>query len=425
MAKSAKKAPIPSGQAAIGAGRHRPLVLTIAAIVLIKVVVFSAAWIGARDRLDVQNYLGNFHHYRENPAETQGGSRSLAESLSAADAQWYTSIAAQGYPGREEFSDAGCRDLLKQTTRCENYLAWAFFPLWPLTIRLFLPLFPDPFLAGFLASNLLSLAAAALLFLYLRHHYKETTAIAAVVLLFASPFALFFETPFTESLFLFLVACLFLSCEKRVWPLAGLSLALLSVTRPNGIAAGIVPLVYIIGEIVRTRKLVWKDMLRWCWCALPLIPYGAWLAFNHAKTGDGLFFYSVQKRWFSGGLGLENLWNNLALVSQFGDLPWHSFHLSRIDVLTMVVSLALLLLGFRRLRPAETAYAAVVLLVPLISKDLMSFSRFALHAWPLFLTIGLFIAWPARRWLLCVLLAASLIAQIALTLRFVSWQWVA
>jgi hypothetical protein len=91
-------------------------------------------------------------------------------------------------------------------------------------------------------------------------------------------------------------------------------------------------------------------------------------------------------------------------------------------VLVMAVSLIILAAGVRRLKLHESAYAASILIVPLISKDLMSYSRYAITAWPLFLIIA---SWLCdRKRLMATILALSLIVQLFLTVRLVNWDWV-
>jgi hypothetical protein len=88
----------------------------------------------------------------------------------------------------------------------------------------------------------------------------------------------------------------------------------------------------------------------------------------------------------------------------------------------MTLSIIILMVGMRRLRITETAYAAVILFIPLISKDLMSYSRYAITAWPLFLLIALWLS--NRKWLVIMILAFSIIAQLFLTIRLINWDWV-
>jgi hypothetical protein len=280
----------------------------------------------------------------------------------------------------------------------------------------------DAFAAGFFAANILSLAAAVILFLYLRSGHDEATSLIAVLLLCASPFSVFLDAPFTESLFLCLVAGMFLAIEKRLWLAVGICFALLSVTRPNGILIAIVPLAFLANDIIQGRCLSWRKASKILWLGPALLPYIAWIWYNNAKTGDPLFYYNIQQRWYSGDSLIGNFFLNLGSLFRFSELQWHAFHSSRIDVIVMTLSIIILMVGMRRLRITETAYAAVILFIPLIAKDLMSYSRYAITAWPLFLLIALWLS--NRKWLVIMILALSIIAQLFLTIRLTNWDWV-
>ena len=71
-----------------------------------------------------------------------------------------------------------------------------------------------------------------------------------------------------------------------------------------------------------------------------------------------------------------------------------------------------------------TVYAATVLFVPLLTKDLMSFSRYAVTAWPVFLVLVLRIPAHHHRWALPTLTLLLLAGRLTMTYRFVNWQWV-
>jgi hypothetical protein len=403
---------------------HGSLVVLLTVLAVIKLLVFLIALVAARiTELDRVSYLSNYHHLRA-ISRFAGGAGGVSELFAAADAQWYAWIAERGYPSARDFLSAECTSRPKLIDQCQNYLSWAFFPLWPIVIHLLRPLLANSFAAGLIAANIFDLCAAIVLFTYLKNGYGKRTAVITVVLLHASPFAVFLDAPYTESLFLFLVSSVFLATQRRAWSLAGLCLGLAAVARPNGVFVTIVPLSQLAHEALRERQFTGRDVLAWIGLGLGLVPYAGWMLFNRIKTGDPFFFFRVQRFWFAGAAGLENALHNLGAVFRLGELRWHDFHSSRIDVIVMIISIFLLLSGIRSLRASETAYAVTMLLVPLVAKDLMSYSRFALLAWPLFLSLALALRGRARNWLLGAILAAFLVGQLTLTVRFVNWQWI-
>ena len=74
--------------------------------------------------------------------------------------------------------------------------------------------------------------------------------------------------------------------------------------------------------------------------------------------------------------------------------------------------------------PHYWAYAVAMLLIPLLTKDLMSFSRYALLAWPVFYVPVVLVREQSRSWVLGVISALLLVFQMGNMAAFVNWHWV-
>ncbi len=146
----------------------------------------------------------------------------LAAPVARWDSAWYLVIAHFGY--RPELSAYGTasRD--------------AFFPLYPLGLRLLSDLGPQPVFAGVL----FSLAAFALA-LYFVHRLTALelgggkAARLAVFLTAFAPMAFFFSAVYSESLYLALSAGLFWCARQGRWLRVGLLGALAAATRSTGV----------------------------------------------------------------------------------------------------------------------------------------------------------------------------------------------
>ena len=92
-----------------------------------------------------------------------------------------------------------------------------------------------------------------------------------------------------------------------------------------------------------------------------------------------------------------------------------------------MVVVALIALGWRRLPWAYTAYSIAAIAVPLasptVSQPLKSLPRFALVAFPLFVSAALLS--DRRRWLRWTIIVLSGVALLILTGLFMTDQWVA
>ena len=117
------------------------------------------------------------------------------------DAGWYLSIAQHGYAHR--YSEA-------------------FFPLYPLAMRLVAGSGLGYTLAGVTLSVACFVAAAMLLYWLTADALGPRTALWTVVFLSIAPTSFFFQAVYTESLFLLLSVALFSFAQRRMWLLAGI-----------------------------------------------------------------------------------------------------------------------------------------------------------------------------------------------------------
>lgn len=421
--------------------RFGPLLAVLAAIQV--AVLVAGARAAATTPLDRARYRDNYHHHRLIGRYERPPRADFFELWVAADAQWYLAIAADGYPRPAEVAPPSPRPPpIRMIAETDTLLKYAWFPLWPWTLRL--AALPGLRLeaAGFLAANALALAAMLLLFTLLERRHDHRTAFWSVVLLFASPFALFLRMPFSESLFLLLGIVTCLLVERRRWALAALAIGLAMITRATGLAYAVVPVVALAQEAWNRRRApgntesaggpggtpAWRALLPLAWLALAALPPLLWMALMHQRTGDALFFNQVTKGW-GAAQGLGSPWHHLVAntwgtLRDFADLPWHEYHRSKLDFLVLVACLVTLVAGARVLPLPWLALAAALIAIPLLTKDLMSFTRYSLVGWPLF-CVPVLLLRPERRALaLSALAVAFTIAQMANAAAIVNWEWV-
>ena len=182
---------------------------------------------------------------------------------------------------------------------------YAFFPLYPLLIRLVVPLVGNYAIAGFLISNLCLVVACIYMYRYvaLDDDADAGTAKRAVKYLILFPMAFLFSAVLTESLFLALsVACLYYA-RRGSWVMAGVLGFFVPLTRLPGLAI-LVPLTYEYLRQHKTRpatrqlsdlRALFKPELNAL--LLPLVGFGIWVAFNYNLTGDLLGFIRIQSTW--------------------------------------------------------------------------------------------------------------------------------
>src|SRR5262249_40589350 len=146
------------------------------------------------------------------------------------DAGWYVGIAMKGY----EY-DAGYGPLRMQRI--------VFFPAFPMAIRLLARPFGRHALPFFIAGTIVSVAAFCLalasLYLFARGHLDDRRATAALWLIAAYPFSVFFGAIYTESLFLLAMLGAFHHLRRQQWLAAAAFGVLLGLTKANGFVVAV------------------------------------------------------------------------------------------------------------------------------------------------------------------------------------------
>lgn len=373
-------------------------------------------------------YANDYHHYKHIARWHNEDDVRFFELWVASDAQWYLAIAENGYPDRNELA-ANVRYDLRMIERSRDaVLKYAFFPLWPMVIRATQLAFADVNVAGFVAANLLSFVALLVLYRLVTARMGSEIGFWTTVLFAASPFAMFLHVPFSESLFLFLAVLTFSACERESWLLTGIVVGLGVVTRPNGIAMGVVPVTYLIVHGIRRPEWLRAQFPKVLWLAVAAIPPSLFLWHNYVKMGSAFIFTEVIDWWGYDEKSLwDNLWHNtIESAVNFAGLPLHSFHESKVDFILLALSLVVWAIGTRKLPWHFSAYAISIIAIPLLTKgDLMSYSRYVLMAWPLWCGLVLSVPERVRGRVCAVLCVLFFVFQMVNVDGLVNWYWVA
>lgn len=190
------------------------------------------------------------------------------------DSGWYVHIAQTGY------MDAG---------------TIAFFPLYPLLMRLLGALTGSPYIAGVIISNACLLIACYFLYrLVMLDSEDKDTSLNSVKYLMLYPTAFVLSGVFTESLFLALLIMAFYYGKRNKWCVTGLLGLFFAMTRSIG-GFMFLPLAY---EYLKSKSFKLANV-RIDFICLLLIPAGLFIfmAYNYYLTGDPIAFIHVQSNW--------------------------------------------------------------------------------------------------------------------------------
>ncbi|MGB7922599.1 MAG: mannosyltransferase family protein [Pyrinomonadaceae bacterium] len=282
------------------------------------------------------------------------------------DGGWYVGTAKEGYEHRP--FDA---------TEQHN---WAFFPLYPLSLRAASTLTGGLLLTGMLLSNLFFLPALVLLHkTALAFGLDEGDADRAVFYLAAFPTAYFFSVAQTESLFLLLTVGSFYAATRDRWWLAGAVGALASATRFSGIF--LVPALAV---------LYWQRhgfRLRANLLGLGLVPLGllSFMIYLHLITGNAFAFKDVLVAWGrTSGFFLSTLFSYLARFRVVSE----SWNFGLLNFAAAVLALACGIVLARRREWSLSLYTLLSIIAPLSSTLLQSHARYALTIFPVFMLLA-------------------------------------
>ena len=334
------------------------------------------------------------------------------------DGAWYSEIATDGYGERAPTSTA-------------------FFPLYPMLMRLGVFLGGGPALWGVVISLLAIPAALFFLYRIAERLYDQRAARAAVLTLAFFPTAFFLNAVYSEALFLaFSTGAVWAALVRRNLLLAGLLGAFAAATRN----LGIILLVPLSLEWLRYRREFGLRGL----AGVALVPAGllGYAAFLWGRFGDPLVFASQQDEywgreltnpfttlgdaWQAAADGLGYLSDPETLFLNTSATPALEAS-NTLNLAFLVIFLALLAMGFVVLPPGLSLYTLVIVLLPALtpapSFPLMSLPRFMLAAFPIFLVLGYLLSRARPVLVLWLLLSTG--AGVALTTLFTTWRWVA
>lgn len=177
----------------------------------------------------------------------------------------------------------------------QGYSQWeqAFFPLYPLLIRLFSLLISNYLVAALLISNI-SFGIGLFFFQKLLKEQKIKSAWPLFFLL-SFPTAFFFGVVYTEGLFFMLLILSLYFLHTKSYRLAGFFAALASATRLVGIFLVIPFFLHFLTGKEGVVKDVKSNLLKFRFIYLtPLIGLFIYMTYLWISTGDPLFFFNSQ-----------------------------------------------------------------------------------------------------------------------------------
>ncbi len=196
------------------------------------------------------------------------------------DGGWFRQV-AEGYQSGYTYAADG--------TLQGNELA--FFPLYPMLIRLLSTLGLDPGTAAISVSWLASIGAAVALHLLGTSLFGRRAGWALVAICCGAPMSVVLSMAYSESLFLALVAGMFVAAHRLVWWAAGLLGLGAALTRPTGAAAAVALAVAAVIAVRRHPDRKWPPLAA---AAVALAGVPAYLGWVAWRVGDLDAWFKIQ-----------------------------------------------------------------------------------------------------------------------------------
>lgn len=260
---------------------------------------------------------------------------------------------------------------------------FAFFPLFPFLIALFMKISGANFYWAAFAVNLMTLFFLIriwVIYLYSKR-FETQTVFRLSLLLLIFPFSLHLYFIYTESLYLLFLIHVFYHAENKQWFKVALFASLMVLTRPNGIMV-LIPIAVILFEQIWQadissflQKLKFIPLSVLFLIIVPLT-LGAWMWYQYQVTGDPLMFSHAQAFWHKEWMFPLNALFRLGF--------WDQQYMS---VLVVIAMLFALYVG----RKWSNSYRVLVwtgILLPLSAGSVISMSRYMSVLFPFYISMS-------------------------------------
>ena len=324
------------------------------------------------------------------------------------DGQHYLRIADRGHGAIENFT--------------HNF---AFYPLFPMCIRLMNMVFGNIYIAALVLNLILSYLFIHLFYAYARHYLPRPEALKSIILLLSFPPAFWLSVIYTEALFLFSLFgfIYFYQVEKSYKSV--LFAAMMPLIRGQGFFVLVAFGLYILWQWYRVRKEGGQFRFRYELANILGFAAGgaAYFLFFYYTTGSFFTGIEAQKAWGEHANSLANLINpghflEYVFSATNGQHALVYGTVDKIFILAMLFSTVFLVRAKNRL--AALMFFSLVYF-PAAMGFGTSFIRFSLLAFP-FLAIALLRVYP--KWNYGNVLPVFLGLQLYFALRFALNRWI-
>ena len=289
---------------------------------------------------------------------------------------------------------------------------YAFFPLYPLVIKVVNLLIGNYLLSALLVNLLSTYTLIYVFYKFILISFNKQVALKALSFFLLFPASFFLITVYSESLFiLFTLLTFYLSRQKRLgW--ATFFCVLAAVTRPVGIAV-------ILGFLVDIYQRYGFGGKNWY---VFLSPAGLliYCLFLYLQTGNPFYFLFAEQTYWQRELTnpLEGFLSAILSLVTYGITSQDYYIL--VDLLLAIFGVGMVLRSFRFLPLSYSVYALLSVIIPLFTPTLKSMPRFLLPVFPIFILLAL----TKNKVAVYIYSLVSAVLLLTLSILFINGYWV-
>jgi hypothetical protein len=285
---------------------------------------------------------------------------------------------------------------------------YPFFPLFPILIHFIALFFSLPFLvASEYITNIAIIISIPCLWYLFRIDQPEKSPYLFFACLLCFPTAFFLQSVYNDSLMLFFATMTLLATRRKQWILAGIFGFLGTLTRLNGLALFFPVIIeYFVGDRplaeqwnpkiwfkslknLRIKSLITSGILTSLLIPTAFICY---LIYVNIYGGSWMRLFSAMTQWHQDKitLPLQVFWRYgkiLLFQNQHQLVYWIAF----LEISAVLLYLFLLWKFLKKIRLSYWIFVATSLLIPAMTGTFQGMPRYALHLYPLFLMLYIFL----------------------------------
>jgi Gpi18-like mannosyltransferase len=249
-----------------------------------------------------------------------------------------------------------------------------FFPLYPIVVKALSFIINDNILSGWLISVFSLLLAMIFLVKLVKEFYKDINSIEVLFFLLLFPTAYFFNTFYTESLFLFLSIATIYYAKKQNIKLVIIFGFLAALTRITGILL-VIPIIWYLFE---QNKFNFEKIFTFKSLYILAIPFGTFLffLFHYMYFDDFLLFFKS-----------ESLWGRAFEINKEHFLVSNVVATTNLllDCIFVIFSFIITFFIWKKIDKGMAMYVLATILVALSTGTLMSIGRYTLVLFPIYI----------------------------------------